>query len=139
MKPKHSHRAALSLAAAAFLFLGACGGSNGGEEAAPAAGGDGATAVLRDFAFDPDPLEIEAGTSVTWTNKDDILHTVTSGIGQKQGVPGVSQDTDAKPDGLFDQKMDGVGSEFEFTFDEPGRYRYYCAIHPGMRGVVVVE
>jgi len=133
----HIQRPALLLTAATFLLLGACGGSEAPQQATSSAGGE--AVALKNFAFDPDPLEIASGTSVTWTNEDDILHTVTSGIGQKQGVPGVSEDKEAKPDGVFDQEMDGVGSEFEFTFDEPGRYPYYCAIHPGMRGVIVVD
>jgi plastocyanin len=93
---------------------------------------------LKDFDFKPD-LTISVGETVSWVNRDDILHTVTSGKGQKQGVPGVSENKDAEPDGLFDQEMDGVGAEFSFTFEEAGTYSYFCAIHPGMRGKVTVE
>ena len=94
---------------------------------------------MKHIAFQPDPLEIEAGTTVTWTSEDDILHTVTSGRGKKQGVPGVSEDVPGKPDGLFDQEMDGAGSTFEFTFEEAGTVKYFCAIHAGMTGTVVVN
>ena len=143
-------------AAAALLLLGACGGSGeGGVEAeaaaprasessenqdgSPQASASGAEVTLQTFRFEPGDIEIAAGESVTWTNNDDILHTVTSGIGQEQGVPGLSENKDAKPDGLFDQQMDGVGATFEFTFEEAGTYDYFCAIHPGMTGKVIVR
>ena len=145
-------------AAAALMLLGACGGSTddasdpGGstagstdtsseapESEAPDSTGSGAEVTLQTFRFEPGEIEVATGTTVRWTNNDDILHTVTSGIGQKQGVPGVSENKDAKPDGTFDQDMDGKGATFEFTFEEAGTFDYYCAIHPGMTGKVVVE
>lgn len=153
----------LTGAAAALLLLGACGGSSddttestgsastatGTESSAPSEDGAGSSGsedsgsatevTLQTFRFEPGEIEIDAGTTVTWTNNDDILHTVTSGIGQKQGVPGVSKNKDAKPDGMFDQEMDGVGATFEFTFEEAGTFEYFCAIHPGMTGTVIVK
>ena len=132
---------AMGAIVAAASLLGACGGSGeGSSSAAEADGGEqGVEVSLKTFMFDPETLEVESGTTVTWTNEDNILHTVTSGIGQEQGVPGVSKDKEAKPDGMFDQEMDGAGATFEFTFDESGKYLYYCAIHPGMTGTVVVQ
>ena len=137
----------------ALSLLGAaCGG---GSEAAPAARQPAAPApansaapagaasspgevTIQDFAFSPKKLSVSAGDTVTWTNSDDILHTVTSGIGQKQGVPGVTKDKDAKPDGRFDQEVE-FEDTFEFTFDKAGTYKYFCAIHPGMVATVVVK
>lgn len=141
-----------------FLFVvtlaaGACGGSS--PNAAAPSGSASATAspspasdtsdsasgtevAIEDFAFAPKRMKVETGDTVTWTNKDDILHTVTSGRGQKQGVPGVTENKDAKPDGVFDQEVD-FEETFEFTFDSSGTYAYFCAIHPGMTGTVVVK
>ncbi|MCA1708139.1 MAG: hypothetical protein LC808_34635 [Actinobacteria bacterium] len=126
-------RVPLVAVAAAGLLI-AC--SDAGSESA---GAEASQVEIHNFDFQPDPIHLTVGSSVQWTNQDDILHTITSGVGQKQGVPGVSKNVDAKPDGLFDQEMDGVGSTFSFTFKKAGSYRYYCSIHPGMRGTIEVE
>ena len=96
--------------------------------AAPALsqGGAAATAAIRVFQFQPGALEVRSGTRVTWTNQDDITHTVTS------GRPG-------SPDGRFDVPLDGKGTTGSATFSEPGVYPYFCARHQSMRGEVVVR
>jgi plastocyanin len=117
---KRTRRTA-TLAGVAVLALGvsACGGD---EESSPA----GATATIKTFMYEPDPLEVETGTKVTFTNEDDILHTVTEG-------------TKAEPvKGGFDLQLDGAGSTGEVTFDEPGTIEYTCTIHDGMDGRVIV-
>ncbi len=70
---------------------------------------------------------MKAGTTVTWTNQDQILHTATSGA-----TPGTA-------DGKFDGPMDGVGKSFTFTFDQSGTYAYFCNRHNSMTGTVVVQ
>lgn len=126
------------------LLLGACSSDGGSATADPTARGtdaggqDGVQVSLVKFAFDPDPLQIKAGDTVTWTNEDDILHTVTSGQPQEQGVPGVSANKDSVPDGLFDQPLE-FEDTFSFTFEETGEITYFCNIHPGMTGSIVVE
>ena len=98
--------------------------------AAPPAdeGGGGGKAVTVDIPaieFDPADVTVKAGTTITWTNSDDLPHTVT-----KEGGPG--------PD--FDSGELAPGSgEFEQTFDEAGTVDYVCTIHPGQAGTVVVE
>ena len=91
------------------------------------------------IAFLPDRIEIDAGTEVTWTNHDDVLHTVTSGRQAEQGIPGVSDGTSARPDGTFDARLDGARSGFTFTFERPGTYDYYCSVHVGMVGRVIAR
>jgi plastocyanin len=121
-------------AIALTLSLGAtaCGGDDdpdsaktGGE--APAAQSQPATGSvdIKTFMFQPDPVRVKAGTEVTWTNQDDILHTVTSG---KRG----------KTTDEFDKKVN-LNDEFSHTFDKPGTYPYVCTIHMGMDGTVVVS
>jgi plastocyanin len=137
-KPRRSWIALVLAGVVATLTLAACGSGRPSQ----ADGGSRAQRVevrIGGFAFEPSRIEVDQGTSVTWTNRDAILHTVTSGSGQKQGVPGVSKDKAASPSGLFHQEVNGEGSTFRFTFEEPGEFNYFCAIHPGMAGVVVVS
>lgn len=92
---------------------------------APAAAGS--AVAVKQFQFMPGELAVKAGTTVTWTNEDDILHTATSGA-----TPGTS-------DGQFDGPMDGRGKSFSHTFSQPGRYPYFCNRHTSMTGTVVVS
>ncbi len=93
------------------------------DTAAPEAGGAGEVTVV-DFAFDPETVTVAPGTEVTWTNQDDLNHTVTSGEGSPVE---------------FDSGSFTGGETFSMSFDEPGEYRYFCAIHNQMTGSVTVE
>ncbi len=73
------------------------------------------------YKFDPATLTVPAGTTVTWTNKDEIPHTV------------MSSDKGFKGSGGLD-----TGDSYSYTFDKPGSYEYYCTLHPFMKGKVVV-
>jgi plastocyanin len=75
---------------------------------------------IDNFTFGPQQLTVKAGTTVTWTNEDDIPHTVVS------------------PQYLRSKALD-TGDKFSFTFTTPGTYKYFCSLHPHMTGVVVVE
>jgi plastocyanin len=111
----------------AVMFVAGCGDSDKKPASAAAATTDANAAVaVRVFQFQPSPLQVSAGTTVTWTNRDDILHTVTSGA------------PDAK-DGRFDGTMNGTGMSFAVTFSEPGTYAYFCSRHESMRGEVRVQ
>ena len=88
--------------------------------------GAAAGVAIRVFQFQPGALEVPAGTRVTWTNHDDIIHTVTS------GAPG-------SPDGQFDVRLDGKGVSGSAVFPDRRVYSYFCARHPSMRGEVVVR
>ncbi|MFP4343690.1 MAG: PQQ-dependent sugar dehydrogenase [Anaerolineales bacterium] len=85
----------------------------------------GTEIAMRNNEFQPRELTIAPGTRVTWVNEDAVLHTVTSG-------------TRDEPTGMFDVEV-ATGETFFFTFDEPGTYDYYCSIHPGMDGTIIVE
>ncbi len=121
------------MAAALMLALASCGGSAG----APA---EGKAVVVEHVAFSPARLEVDAGSKVTWTNRDDnVVHTATSGTPGDKGVPGLDNGTPARPDGTFDGEMDGADASFSFTFDEPGTYAYFCRVHQSMTGEIVVR
>ena len=74
---------------------------------------------IKNFEFVPKVLTIKSGDSVTWTNLDDVTHTVTSAD--------------------FDTGALGKGESKTLTFDSPGTYAYMCAVHPDMQGAVIVE
>ncbi len=81
-------------------------------------------------AFSPNPANVHIGDIVTWTNRDSIPHTVTSGI-------------NGRPDGRFDSSPNFNPlilplAAFSHTFTESGGYPYYCALHPNMIGTVIV-
>jgi plastocyanin len=123
---------------AALLFLlaavttAACGGD--AKETAKAAPADN-TVTMRLIAFRPDKLTVTAGTTVTWSQKDAGVHTVTSGT-VLQGGGGVTE----QPDGKFASEQIATGDTFTFKFDEAGTYPYFCEIHPAtMRGEVRVS
>jgi len=76
---------------------------------------------IDNFSFGPQTLTVAVGTTVTWTNRDDIPHTVVS------------------TDGVFKSKVRDTDEKFSYTFDKPGTYPYYCSVHPKMTGKVVVQ
>jgi plastocyanin len=88
-----------------------------------AAGSPTATEIKIDnFSFAPQTITIPAGTQVTWTNQDDIPHTVVSD--DKATFKSRALDTDEK---------------FSFTFTKPGTYEYFCSIHPKMTAKIIVQ
>lgn len=121
------------LAMLAFsLVLAACGGGGGGESTQGAdpdsANESGAPAsapevIIENFTFMPGELEVPAGTTVTWTNKDDNAHTV-----KDEGGAGFQESEDL-----------AEGDTFTFTYANPGSYPYICGIHPYMKATVVVS
>ena len=92
-----------------------------------AAPGGKSAVTVKQFQFMPTELVVKAGTEVTWTNEDDILHTATSGA-----TPGTS-------DGQFDGPMDGKGKSFSHVFGQSGRFAYFCNRHNSMTGTIVVQ
>lgn len=89
------------------------------------ASGDQPEVAARDMSFDPTDIEVEVGTTVTFTNHDAVRHTVTS------GDPG-------EPNGVFDEPIDDEGDTAMITFNEPGNFAYYCDLHRAMVGTVTV-
>jgi plastocyanin len=76
---------------------------------------------IDNFSFGPQTVTVPVGATVTWTNRDDIPHTVVS------------------TDGLFNSKVRDTDEKFSYTFAKAGTYPYYCSVHPKMTGKVVVQ
>jgi plastocyanin len=83
---------------------------------------------IHNIAFIPQTITVTVGTMVTWTNDDDMVHTVTSGQTNDDGVwkssPGIPP-----------------GGTFSVTFTKPGTYHYYCKPHnygPAMHATITV-
>jgi plastocyanin len=117
---------ALTLAVAA-LVLALRGGGPGTTRVAGTGGASGPVAELDfapkgarevaivDFAYDPDPIRVQVGQAVAWTNHDGAMHTVTA------------------DDGSWGSKSLKTGETAVMTFQQPGVYAYICALHPPMR------
>jgi amicyanin len=80
-----------------------------------------AEVTIDNFTFSPQMLTIKAGTKVTWTNRDDIPHTVAS---TTKAFKSPALDTD---------------DSYSFTFTTAGSYEYFCSLHPHMTGTIVVQ
>lgn len=107
-------KTALALVTGALLLMGA----------APARSQQGVTVQL--FQFRPGLVEVRAGTRLTWTNQDDITHTVTSGTPEQR-------------DGRFEVSLDGRGATGIVRLRDPGVYPYFCSRHQSMRGEIHVK
>jgi plastocyanin len=79
------------------------------------------TVEIRDFTFYPADLTIDAGTRVTWLNRDSVAHTATN-----------------KP-GAWDTGYLDKGDTYSFVFDSAGSYSYFCRPHPYMVGTITVR
>lgn len=82
----------------------------------------GSAVSIDNFTFTPPSLTVKAGTTVTWTNKDDIPHGIAAANNEFKRSKAL--DTD---------------DSFSFTFTTPGSYKYFCYLHPHMTGTIVVE
>ena len=88
--------------------------------------------------FVPGTIKIAVGGSVTWTNQDNILHTVTSG--DREYAPdngGLVVATNE--DGMFDLQLDGSGATATVSFPDAGSFHYFCDLHPGMEADIEVS
>lgn len=122
-----SRTAAVVVALAALAGCG--GGGDDGAASAEAPSETGAQVTIDTFDFQPDPLTVEPGTTILFSNEDKINHTVTAGT------------REAPTPNVFDGQLDDQGATFELVLDEAGTYDYFCSIHPGegMTGQIVVE
>ena|ERR1700676_1619403 len=99
----------LAIAAAITLFLGSA-----------HAYAEDTNITIDNFTFAPAELTVKVGTTVTWTNHDDIPHAIVSA-------------------GKFRSKTLDTDNSFSFTFTAAGDYKYFCSLHPHMTGTIKVE
>ena len=106
---------AAALAALAIVFSAGCGSS---AAAAPVATTQ--VTMVKSYRFDPETIEVKAGSSVTWSNDDNFTHTV-------------------HVDGREDHKVE-PGDRVSISFAQPGTYHYVCTLHSrDMQGEVIVK
>ena len=121
----------LTLASIVLMFAAACGSeSPAAPTPAPSPAPSGSSSsvsipagasTLTTTAFSPDVADIQAGPTITWTNRDSVSHTSTSdGSGWNSGSV-------------------APGGQFAFTFQNAGTFSYHCTIHPNMIGTIVVH
>jgi len=119
-------RRSVSIASlAAALVLGTVGFGTGRKSSVASAQEKTSTMEVKidNFSFGPVTLTVPVGATVTWTNRDDIPHTVVSTDDSK----------------TFKSKVLDTDDRFSFTFSKAGTYPYFCSIHPKMTGKVIVQ
>ena len=109
-----------AIVAASFISMVGTRKVRAADPGDPAPGG--IEVKIDNFSFGPMTMTVAAGTTVTWTNNDDVPHTV------------VSDDKST-----FKSKALDTGDHFSYTFTKPGTYPYFCSVHPKMTGKVIVQ
>jgi len=118
-----SRRTAVALMS---LALGAAGTAVLMQSAQTASAATSATQpaiAISHYSFQPGALTVTKGSTVTWINKDEDVHTIKSTDG---------------PEAFSSPALDN-GNRFGFTFHRAGTYHYVCSVHPYMRGTIVVR
>lgn len=96
-------------------------GNPSGTGGTGGSGSPGANEVfIQGMAFNPSTITVSANSTITWTNKDAIGHTVTS------------------DSGLFDSGSIGTNGTYSYTFTTSGTFTYHCKVHPTMTASVTV-
>lgn len=88
---------------------------------APSKASSAVRVTIDNFTYAPATITVAPGTTVTWTNRDDVPHTVTA------------------DDKSFNSKALDTDETYSHTFTAPGTYPYFCAVHTHMTGQVVVK
>lgn len=90
--------------------------------AAPDSASSATTIKIDNFSFSPPTTTVPAGTTITWVNADDVPHLIVSS--DRKFAASAALDTN---------------DQYAFRFTQPGRYEYFCALHPKMTGAIVVQ
>lgn len=109
----------LLITAIVIVSCGKSSGYNSGSYNNPVPAANSISIV--NMAFSPASLTVTVGSNVTWTNNDNMTHTVTA------------------DDNSFDSGNIAMGSKYSKTFPTAGTYTYHCTIHPNMKGTIIVK
>jgi plastocyanin len=136
LRPRRS-RLLLVAASSSLLLSTACASSSSGEATTKAeAGGDGVQVGTALLTFDPKEARVAKGETVTWVGGDNITHVLVQGD-YEVGSDGLrTEETDDK---AFNLRLTKKDQKVSHTYDKPGTYTYFCTIHKGMNGTVVVS
>lgn len=118
-----SRRAAVAWMSLALGTTGAAVLMQSARTAAAATSATQPAVTISHYSFQPGALTVTKGSTVTWINKDDDVHTIKSTDG---------------PEAFSSPALDN-GNRFGFTFHRAGTYHYVCSVHPYMRGTIVVR
>ena len=88
----------------------------------PTASATATTIKIDNFSFLPPSTTVPVGATITWVNADDVPHKIVSSDGKFAASPAID-----------------TNDQYAFRFTRPGRYEYFCALHPKMTGVIVVQ
>ncbi len=92
------------------------------QTSSPTASSESNQISIANFSFGPASITVKAGTTVKWTNDDQVMHNIKS------------------DDGSFTDSANlNTGNSYEFKFDKPGTYNYSCGLHSSMHGQVIVQ
>ena len=118
-------RSALALIAMSVLALAIASGASSNpttnQSVSSSPNMNGTEVKIDNFVFNPETVTIKPGDTITWTNDDDIPHTV---VASKQA--------------FFRSKPMDTEDKYSFTFKDAGSFEYFCGLHPHMKGKVVV-
>lgn len=124
MQQRTAPEVVLAVLAGVLVVGGVFGLAQGRDEPAPAPPGSTEVAISG-FLFGPKELSVRAGDTVTWTNEDSTLHTITG--------------KDAASKASLDSENLRNTETYEVTFTDAGAYQYFCVFHPNMQGTITVE
>jgi plastocyanin len=115
--------AGIILLLSVFVISNSCNKENTyGNSGGDGSKGPGANEVfIQNMAFKPGTITVTVNTTINWTNKDGLDHTVTSNTG------------------LFDSGIMKSNGTYSYKFTSAGTYSYHCTIHPTMTGTVQVN
>ena len=130
-------RVMTAIAIGTVLLGSACGGSSKSDTSTSGTKKPGATVPMVFTEFKPTDFTIKAGQTLTFENENPITHIIVQGSWKVGGSDGLR--TSEMDDGTFKLNVSKKGDKVEHTYDKPGTYQFFCTIHKGMNGTVVVS